>query len=139
MFITRANTRLSLAWFGLGDAMRLIYQGNFNGPLLMDELLAVFPAWLYVEDGEQRCKLTLQVKPDGSGVLLEVPDDTDQEAVRSVISAHNGAALSASQRAEVERQVKMEALRKPWVEWTGDDQAEFLHLLAEQMGIIPVK
>jgi hypothetical protein len=119
--------------------MKLTYQGTFNPDLLMDQLLAAFPQWIYVENSERRCKMQLDITLDNTQVFLEVPEDTDTAAIEAVISAHDSTQLSASQQAEAERQAKMEALRKPWVEWTGDDQAEFLHLLAEQMGIIPVK
>jgi hypothetical protein len=119
--------------------MKLTYKGNFNGPLLMDQLLAVFPDWIYVEGDEQRCKLSLQVKPDEGEVTLDVPEGTDPQAIQAVISAHNGTALSASQQAEADRAAKLVALRKPWSEWTAQDQVDFLRVLAEQMGLIPVK
>lgn len=105
----------------------------------MEELLAAFPAWIYIEGGEKQCKLSLQAKPDSSEVLLDVPDDADKLAIQAVISAHNGAALSASQQVEADRVAKLQALHKPWAEWTAQDQTDFLRILAEQMGLIPLK
>jgi len=119
--------------------MKLIYDGKFNAPRLMDELLAAFPEWVYTQNGEQQCKLFLQANLDSTEVILDVPDGSNEQAIRAVISAHNGAALSASQQAEADRAAKLEVLRKPWAAWTAQDQVDFLSILAEQMGLIPLK
>lgn len=119
--------------------MKLTYKGIFNPELLMDDLLATFPQWIYIQNGDRRCKLTLDSASDNTEVVLEVPDDSDKAAIQVVISAHDASILSVSQRAEAARQAKQDSLRKRWDQWTDQDRNTLLSLLAEQMGLIPAE
>jgi hypothetical protein len=61
-----------------------------------------------------------------------------QSQIEPIIQAHDASKLTAAQQAEVDRAAKLEALKKPWAQWTAADQAEFVRILAEQSGVIPV-
>lgn len=99
-----------------------------NSDLLAAELLPVVgPVTLAV--GAGRVKVTLP----------KLATETDIQAVKAVITAHDAGKFTPAQQAEAGRAAAMETLRKPWAEWTAADQAVFLRLLAEQMGIIPVE
>ena len=70
---------------------KLTFQGLFKSYLLLDELLAAFPAWTpNTSEGTSR----LQSKPDGTEVYLFVPDAADEQAIQTVINAHDPEALS---------------------------------------------
>lgn len=118
--------------------MKLTYTGTFNAPVLMEELLAAFPDWLYTQNGETQCALSLQAKPDGTEVYLDVPDNSDVAAIQAVIEAHDPMKLTPAEQAEQARAAIIESLRKPWSQWTTGDQVNFIRVLAEQAGIIPL-
>lgn len=60
-----------------------------------------------------------------------------QDLIASIVAAHDASKLSAAQQADADRAAQLEALSKPWAEWTAQDQADFVRILAEQMGLIP--
>ena len=117
--------------------MKLTYKGQFNVAGLMDELLTAFPAWLYIEKGEQRCALGFQSKADSSEVYLDVPENSNVTAIETVIAAHNPNQLSQAQQVAADRAALVDSLRKPWDQWTATDQANFIRIMAEQAGVLP--
>lgn len=75
-------------------------------------------------------------------VRVHIQDDmppADQDRIAGLVAAHDAGQLSAAQQAEVDRQAALDVLRKPWAEWTAQDQADFIRLLAEQAGLIPAE
>jgi hypothetical protein len=75
------------------------------------------------------------------GLRVHVQDDTlpaKQDQVAALVAAHDASKLTAAQKAEADRQTALDALRKPWAEWTAQDQADFIRVLAEQAGLIPL-
>ena len=69
----------------------LTLTGEFNGPQLMDELLAAFPDWV---TGVGR----LRVETRPGEARLEFPTATDREAVLAVARAHDPAAERPKER-----------------------------------------
>jgi len=75
----------------------------------------------------------------GEKVRVHIQDDmsqADQGRIGPIIAAHDSTKLTVAQQAEASRAVALDALRKPWSQWTAQDQAKFLQLLAEQAGLI---
>jgi len=75
------------------------------------------------------------------GLRVHIQDDMPlalQDQIAPLIQAHDATKLTAAQQAEVNREAALDALRKPWDQWTAQDQADFLRILAEQAGLIPV-
>jgi hypothetical protein len=78
--------------------------------------------------------------PSGK-VRIHIQDDmslTDQGKIGPIVAAHDAAKLTVAQQAEADRAAALDALRKPWDQWTAQDQTDFLRILAEQAGLIPV-
>jgi hypothetical protein len=76
-----------------------------------------------------------------SGLRVHIQDDmpqSAQEQIGALVAAHDATKLTAAQQAEVNREAALDALRKPWADWTAQDQTDFLRVLAEQAGLIPV-
>ena len=73
----------------------------FNTALLMDELFVAFPAWR--GGGEVEDLLKLRSNSDKSRVTLAVPDGTGQTLLQTIIDAHDGSQLTASQKARLRR------------------------------------
>ena len=74
-------------------------------------------------------------------VRIHVMDDmpkATQDLVGPLVAAHDAAKLTTAQQAEASRAAALDALRKPWAQWTAQDQSTFLRVLAEQAGLIPV-
>ena len=59
--------------------------------------------------------------------------------VETILVAHDPTKLTAAQQAEAERQAQLDSLRKPWAEWTPEDQESFLQVLAGQAGLLSLK
>jgi len=77
----------------------------------------------------------------GNGqVRVHFQDDmpqAQQNLIVSIVAAHDAYKLTAALQAEADCVAKLDALRKPWAEWTTQDQADFVRILAERMGLIP--
>ena len=75
----------------------------------MDELLAAFQEWMTETGppspvtGEPTNECALRLEGNDKGVRLTVPDDTDEEAIESVILAHDPEALSKGEQLVAER------------------------------------
>ncbi len=63
---------------------------------------------------------------------------TQEGAIRQVVGEHDASEQTAEQQQEAARQAEIGALRKPWEQWTEADRLAFIHLLAEQQGILPL-
>lgn len=72
---------------------QLKYTGAFKLYLLMDELLASFPEWLVGEGEDRQCLLYLE--GNEKGARLTVPDDADEEAIETVVLAHDPEKLTS--------------------------------------------
>jgi hypothetical protein len=75
----------------------------------------------------------------GEIILTDEATAQDARTAQSVVEAHDATKLTAAQQAEINHQAKLNALRKPWNQWTAQDQAELVRLMAEQMGLIPAE
>lgn len=94
---------------------RLIYAGQFKGPLLMEQLLAAHPEWLVGDRESRRC--LLRVETTDAEARITVPDDVSDADIAAVITMHDPAAPSAveaaaSCRAEID--AKAEEARSLW-------------------------
>lgn len=87
--------------------MRLTYQRPHKPMLLMDELLAAFPAWRGDSVGVGFRNPRLRVSSRDDTVWLDVPEDADLAAVNAVVMAHDATKESLSERAG---RVRREAL-----------------------------
>ena len=74
---------------------QLLFTGTFKQHLLMDELLANFPEWRIGEGEDRQCLLYLE--GNDQGVKLTVPDDSDEEAIETVVLAHDPEAPTAGE------------------------------------------
>jgi hypothetical protein len=72
---------------------QLTYTGTFRQSSLMDELLITFPEWVIGEGDGRQCLLYLE--GNEQGVRLTVPDNADEEAIGTVILAHDPEAPTA--------------------------------------------
>jgi len=93
----------------------LVFAGIYKLPLLMDELLAVFPEWLMKEDDEWHC--LLRVEGNDKGVRLTVPDGADESAIAAVVAAHDPDALSVAEQvaaAQANIEAKATEARSLW-------------------------
>lgn len=74
-------------------------------------------------------------------VRIHLAEGTIAEEVKgaalAVVEAHDAGKLTSSRQAEADRVARLEALSKPWAQWTAADREEFLRILAEQAGIVP--
>jgi hypothetical protein len=80
----------------------------------------------------------LSTGPD-SQVRVHIQDSmkqADRDKIGPIVAAHDANQLTAAQQAEMDRAAALETLRKPWAEWTPEDQAQFLKILAAQAGLI---
>lgn len=114
----------------MAEIIDLVYgKASVNPALLHEELAAAL--------GEKFVGLST-----GQGqVRVHIWSDTPkvvQSQIEPIVQAHDASKLMAAQQAEADRAAKLAALKKPWAQWTAQDQAEFLRILAEQSGIIPV-
>jgi hypothetical protein len=109
--------------------MDLIYEkASFNPAKLHEELAGVFGV-KFVGISASRGQVRVHLMDD-------TPKDM-QDQVGLIVAAHDAALLTAAQQAEVDQQAALDALRKPWDEWTAQDQSNFLRILAAQAGLIP--
>lgn len=77
----------------------------------------------------------------GGKVRVHIQDDmplADQGKIGPIVAAHDAAQLTAAQQAKVDWTAATDALCKPWDQWTAQDQTDFLRVLAEQAGLIPL-
>ncbi len=99
-----------------------------NPTLLHQELAAVL--------GEKM----VGVSTDVGQVRVHLMDDTPkvvQDQVGPIVATNDATKLTTAQQTEVDRATALDALRKPWDEWTALDQTNFLRILAGQAGLIP--
>jgi hypothetical protein len=59
-----------------------------------------------------------------------------RDQIPALVEAHDASKLTSEQQAEADRRAALDALRKPWAEWTTADREDFVRVLAEEMGII---
>lgn len=87
---------------------KLTYSGQFKATLLMDELFAAFPSWIFADPlpgfpDNRKSLLHLESKPDGTEVYLTVPEDADESKIASVITAHDHTKKDANEIAQEKR------------------------------------
>lgn len=81
------------------------------------------------------------VSTGDSAVRVHVQADLspkERDLIAPVILAHDAAQLTTAQQAAADREMALDALRKPWDQWTAQDQADFIRVLAEQAGLAQV-
>ncbi len=114
----------------MAGVIDLIYEkASLNPTKLHEELTAAL--------GEK----FVGISASNGQVRVHLMDDTSkaaQDLVGPIVAAHDATKLTAAQQAEVDRTAALDALRKPWDQWTAQDQTDFLRVLAEQAGLIPL-
>lgn len=99
---------------------------GLNLALLHEELAATLGAKL------------VGVSQDGRGVRVHLLDSTtpnERKAVGEIVAQHDATRFTAAQQAERERRAALEALRKPWAQWSAADKDALLRLLAGELGL----
>jgi hypothetical protein len=115
----------------MANVIDLVYEKTPVNPARLQEELAAVLGSEFVG-----------VSTSPKDLRVHIQDDlpaADQAKIAGIVAAHDASQLSTAQQAEADQQIALEALRKPWDQWTGDDQAQFIRLLAEQMGLIPTE
>jgi hypothetical protein len=75
----------------------------------------------------------------GARLRAHVLDSTtrlDRARIEAIVRAHDPSRLSTEQQQNVAQAALMEALRKPWREWSAADKDLFLRALAQAQGLI---
>ncbi len=75
---------------------------------------------------------------NGCGVRVHLLDSTtpdERKLAGQIVAGHDADKLTADQQAERERQTALEALRKPWAQWSPADKDALLRLLAGELGL----
>ncbi len=67
--------------------------------------------------------------------LLDSSTPDERKAVAEIVARHDGSRCTAAQQAERERRVALEALQKPWAQWSAADKDALLRLLAGELGL----
>ncbi len=99
---------------------------GINLALLHDELTAVLGGKL------------VGLSQDGRAVRVHLLDSStpdERKTVGEIVARHDGSRFTAAQQAERERQAALEALRKPWAQWSAADKDALLRLLAGELGL----
>ncbi len=97
-----------------------------NLALLHQELAAAFGAKLVGLSG------------NGRGVRVHLLDSTtpdERTMAGQIVAGHDAGKLTADQQAERERGAVLDALRKPWAQWSPTDKDALLCLLAGELGL----
>lgn len=104
------------------------------------EKVTVNPAKLHEELAAALGEKFKGISTGNGQVRVHIQDDmpqAQQDLIAAIVAAHDANQRTAAQQAEADRAAKLQALRKPWAEWTAQDQADFLGILAGQMGLLP--
>lgn len=78
------------------------------------------------------------VSANGRGVRVHLLDSTtpdERKLAGQLVAGHDAGKLTADQQAERERGAALEALRKPWAQWSAADKDALLRLLAGELGL----
>ncbi len=108
---------------------------------LIYEKASLNPAKLHEELATALGEKFVGISARNGQVRVHLMDDTSkaaQDLIGPIVAAHDATKLTVAQQAEVDRAAALDTLRKPWDQWTAQDQANFLRILAEQAGLIPV-
>lgn len=79
------------------------------------------------------------ISSNGQQLRVHIYDNTPQALqaqIAPVVSAHDPNAKTPDQQQRVDRETRLNALRKSWGSWTALDREAFLRILAEQAGIV---
>jgi hypothetical protein len=115
----------------MADVIDLVYDKTPVNPARLQEELAAVLGLQFVG-----------VSTGPNGLRVHIQNDmsaANQAKIAGIVAAHDASQLSTTQQAEADQQTALDALRKPWDQWTGEDQGAFIRLLAEQMGLIPAE
>ncbi|MCZ7541701.1 MAG: hypothetical protein M5U29_17660 [Anaerolineae bacterium] len=75
---------------------------------------------------------------NGRSVRVHLLDSTtpdERKLVGQVVAGHDAGKLTADQQAERERRSTLDALRKPWAQWSSADKDALLRLVAGELGL----
>ncbi len=75
---------------------------------------------------------------NGRGVRVHLLDSTtpdERKLAGQIVAGHDAGKLTADQQAGRERGAALDALRKPWAQWSSTDKDALLRLLAGELGL----
>ena len=103
----------------------LEFFGKFNAPLLSEELQEVFPHWIIQTAIGLKAKF--KVSQAGERLLLTIPFEEEEQAVRSVVIAHDWRVKSKNELGREKRENdKKEAKKKLLVLGLTNDEINLL-------------
>lgn len=112
--------------------------GQFNVARLTDELQAAFPDLFPQDDPANPARIT--VLSDESGLTLLIPDELDEQAIRTLTDAHNPDLPSWGELIEARRKAAQDNARQipGWATWSETEaSAWFQEHVQDTLSMIP--